>query len=518
MHQMTEEQREQLEKKLLLQLELDKRKLKGDFYYFVTEAWKVLDPHTELVPNWHIKYICFLAQMVVIDMVKNRPSRHEQILINICPRSLKSFILNICLPVWCWVHKSSLPIITASYALDLGLGFSRKSLTLINSDWFKIRFGDNILISREATQDILTVTGGSRYTTSTDGVVTGKGLMLGIIDDPSKVGDAKSTPAMEGAIRFYNESIYTRRNDPKKACIIVIMQRIAENDLAGHLLEQFGDDEKYLLHVNLPLIADGSEKIPYLKSFLKQYPEEEGNIYKDGYFFTDRFDDDFIISVKKRGTIFFQTQFMQNPLPTEGLLFRREWFNILPKEEFYKITKNKNYTVNFIVDSAYTKNTLNDPTGILAYTTIDGICYALNYKEGYVDSAFLPEFIEKFVRENRYSSRSIILIEPKGSGLVVISLLKRLTNLNVTDYKFPRSSKININMGKEERAESITSFVESGKFILVEGAYIENFLQQVTTFPLAKHDEGIDCMVMAILRSHYVETKYKKFRLRVSNR
>jgi len=111
---MTEEQREQLEKKLLLQLELDKRKLKGDFYYFVTEAWKVLDPHTELVPNWHIKYLCFIAQMVVVDMVKNRPARHEQILINICPRSLKSFIFNICLPVYAWILKPSLPIITAS--------------------------------------------------------------------------------------------------------------------------------------------------------------------------------------------------------------------------------------------------------------------------------------------------------------------------------------------------------------------------------------------------------------------
>ena len=395
------------------------------------------------------------------------------------------------------------------------MGFSRKSLTLINSDWFKVRFGDNILISREATQEVLTTTGGSRYVSSTDGTITGKGMMLGVVDDPSKVGDAKSKPALETAKVFYNDSVYSRRNNPKVACIFVIMQRLAQDDLAGHLLENFGDSEKYLLHINLPLIADGSEKIPYLKSFLKQYPEETDNVYRNNFFFTERFDDDFIVSAKKRGTIFYQTQYLQNPLPTEGLLFQRDWFNILPKEEFYKIAKNKNYTVNFIVDTAYTKNTLNDPSGILAYTTIDGICYGLNYKEGYVDSAFIPEFIEKFVRENKYNSRSIILIEPKGSGLVVISLLKRLTSLNVTDYKFPRSSKININMSKDERAEGVTAFVESGKFVLVEGAYTENFIQQITTFPLNKHDEAVDVMVMAILRSHYIETKFKKFGLKL---
>jgi predicted phage terminase large subunit-like protein len=340
-------------------------------------------------------------------------------------------------------------------------------------------------------------------------------MMLGVVDDPSKVGDAKSKPALETAKVFYNDSVYSRRNNPKVACIFVIMQRLAQDDLAGHLLENFGDSEKYLLHINLPLIADGSEKIPYLKSFLKQYPEETDNVYRNNFFFTERFDDDFIVSAKKRGTIFYQTQYLQNPLPTEGLLFQRDWFNILPKEEFYKIAKNKNYTVNFIVDTAYTKNTLNDPSGILAYTTIDGICYGLNYKEGYVDSAFIPEFIEKFVRENKYNSRSIILIEPKGSGLVVISLLKRLTSLNVTDYKFPRSSKININMSKDERAEGVTAFVESGKFVLVEGAYTENFIQQITTFPLNKHDEAVDVMVMAILRSHYIETKFKKFGLKL---
>jgi predicted phage terminase large subunit-like protein len=72
-------------------------------------------------------------------------------------------------------------------------------------------------------------------------------------------------------------------------------------------------------------------------------------------------------------------------------------------------------------------------------------------------------------------------------------------------------------MSKEERAHAITSMVEAGKVVIVEGTWNEKFISQVVTFPLAKNDEAVDTLVMAVLRSHYVDSRYKKFGLRKVN-
>jgi hypothetical protein len=229
-----------------------------------------------------------------------------------------------------WVLNPTIPIITASYSLDLGLGFSRKSQQIINSKWFQELFGDTIKIGRaeggrDAVQETENSKRGVRYVASTEGTITGKPLLLGIVDDPTKAQEGKHAKALQDSIEFYNESLWTRRNNPKTAVIITIMQRIAQKDLSGHIIERYYDEDlpqhknDEFLHINLPLIADGSEKIPYKKTFLKIHPEEANNIYKDNYFFANRFDERFIKDIKKRGDIFYNTQYQQNPFHPDGL-------------------------------------------------------------------------------------------------------------------------------------------------------------------------------------------------------
>lgn len=509
--------------------EIERRRIKADLYYFFTQSWRILEPHTPFIPNWHIKYLCFIAQIVATDIANGRESRHSQILINICPRSLKSFIFNIVLPVYQWILKPSTAIITASYSHDLGTGFSRKSQALITSAWFQELFGDIIQIGRaeggrDAVQETENSKRGSRYVASTEGTIVGKGGMLFVIDDPLKSIEGKQQSALDLSITFYNESVWTRRNDPRVAVVISIMQRLAQGDLAGHLVERYYDEtipqhkNRHLLHINLPLLQDGSEKIPYLKPFLKRYPEEKLNIYKNGYFFSDRFDERFVADIKKRGDVFYNTQYQQNPLPTEGLMFKRDWFPTISLDELIRLEKRNNLKRTFITDTAYTDKTKNDATGILTYLSHEGITYIINFEAEHIDSAYIPDYVEKYVKRFGYSRRSIITIEPKGSGKVVVSLFKRLKpDLNVIEYKYPKNAGTNINVKKEERADAITAMVESGKVVLVEGSWNELFLGQVTTFPLNKADEAVDTMVMAVLRSHFVDTVYRKFGLKKTN-
>jgi phage terminase large subunit-like protein len=517
------EKRAQLERAYLAYKELERRKCTEDMYYFFTKAWKVLEPHNEMEPNWHIPYLCMIAQMVAEDIAHGRPAKHSQVLINICPRSLKSFIFNIVLPVYQWILKPSTPIITTSYALDLGLGFSRKRQALINSRWFQSTFGDAIKIERaeggrESVQETENSERGVIYVASTGGTITGKGLLLGVNDDPVKASEGTQAKALEESVTFYNESLWTRRNNPKTAVIITVMQRIAEKDLSGHLIASHGDDLSSLLHINLPLEQDGTERIPYKEEFIKKYPEFKDQIYHHHFFFYNRYDLKFIREIKKRGDIFYNTQYMQNPLPTDGLVFKREWFKTIGKADFETIKRSNNLRSTHVLDTAYTTKTINDPTGGMTYYTHEDIIYISNFETDHIDSADLPDWVNRYVHRNGYTNRSTITIEPKGSGKVVVSLIKRMfKNLNVTEYKYPPSAKVNINMSKEERAHAITSMVEAGKVILVEGTWNEKFISQVVTFPLAKNDEAVDTLVMAVLRSHYVDSRYKKFGLRKVN-
>lgn len=500
----------------LLLKEAERRKCKSDMYYFFKKCWGIVDPYTELEENWHIKYQIFIAQLLVTRVANNQPSVFDQVLINVPPRSLKSWIFNICLPIYAWILNPSLPIVTTSYALQLSEGFSRKSLLIINSKWFQETFGDTIQVGRaeggrDAVGETINTAGGSRYVTSTGGTVTGKNLMIGVTDDPIKVGDAKFDKELERAIEFYEHTFYNRANDPKVAVQIIIMQRVAERDLAGHLIENYKDDKKFL-HINLPVQRNGKEKVPLLELFLKKYPEEVGKVYKGGYLFGDRFDETFIQKLKKKGAIFYNTQYMQDPLPPDGIIFKRDWFTIIEKDEYEKIVRANRLRPTFICDTAYTNKTMNDPSGILSYTYYDGTMYVSAYKDDHVDSAYIPDFVTKFVMGNGYDRRkSLITIEPKGSGKVAVSLLKRQTDLNVTEYKYPKSAKVNINMSKEERADPVVPIAESGKIVLVRGAWNEAFLSQITAFPLAAHDEAVDCMVMAALRCHYIDSRSKSF-------
>lgn len=511
--------REEQERILLLQYELDRRRHKESFYEFFKDAWKAVDPYTTLQENWHIKYQCFIAQQALKDVLSQKSAKHTTILINVPPRSLKSWVFNIALPVYAWINNPRLPMITASYSLDLGLGFSRKSQQIIFSDWFQRRYSDYVKIGlseggREAVGETETSDGGIRFVASTESTIVGKGMLLGVVDDPLKAGEANQQKALERNIKFWNESVDTRRNDPNYAVVIIIMQRLAEGDLSGYLIENYKEDEKFL-HINLPAVQDGTEKIPYLEQFLRLHPEETYNIYKDGYLFGGRFGDDFINRQQKKGTIFWNTQYQQNPLPTDGLLFKRDWFTKISFDEYLRLERTHNLKRSFITDTAYTDKAKNDPTAILTYAVQDGTTYIINAQTDHIDSAELPKYIENYVRRNGYDARrSVVTIEPKGSGSVVISLLKKLTDLNVIPYKYPVSAKVNINMSKELRAESIVPMVESGKLVLVDGGWNEQLIQQMTTFPLAKNDDLVDCTTMCLLRSHYIDQHYKKFALK----
>jgi hypothetical protein len=221
--------------------------LRQDLYAFTEKCFRDLNPATEFLRSWHIE--------VIVDALEACRRREvNRLIINTPPRSLKSIYASVAFPAWLLGHEPSGQIICASYAQDLANKHAMDCRALLSSKWYQDLFPTRLLSQRQAVQEFVTTQQGSRLATSVGGVLTGRGADFIIIDDPLKPDEALSETQRKAVNDWYDHTLYSRLNDKRKGCIILIMQRLHEDDLVGHVLGQ----EPWKL-VRLPAIAEEDE-------------------------------------------------------------------------------------------------------------------------------------------------------------------------------------------------------------------------------------------------------------------
>ena len=154
----------------------------------------------------------------------------------------------------------------------------------------------------------------------------------------------------------------------------------------------------------------------------------------------------------------------------------------------------------FFLDTAYTDKTSNDPSGIIATCKIGGDLYVTHAAKVNMKFPDLLRFIPDYTRQHGYSRRSTIRIEPKANGLSVIDQLKETSGLNVVSTPSPKDSK-------ETRLYAASPTVESGRVILVDGAWNEAFEDEICGFPAKPHDEYVDILGYAI--DYHISNPFK---------
>jgi len=108
----------------------------------------------------------------------------------------------------------------------------------LSSKWYQDLFPTRLSSHRQAVQEFVTTQQGFRLATSVGGVLTGRGADFIVIDDPLKPEEALSETQRNTANSWYDGTLYSRLNDKQRGCIIIIMQRLHEDDLVGHVLGQ----------------------------------------------------------------------------------------------------------------------------------------------------------------------------------------------------------------------------------------------------------------------------------------
>src|SRR5271155_64261 len=180
--------------------------------------------------------------------------RIRRLIINLPPRHLKSHLASVAFPAWCLGRNPSAQILCVSYAQELADKLSRDSRRIVASDWYRQAFPTRLSPQRQAVPEFETTAQGCRIATSVGGVLSGRGADIIIIDDPLKPEEALSQTQRQAANEWFDHTLYSRLNDKRKGAIILIMHRLHEDDLVGHVLAQ----EPWEV-VRFPAIAEDDE-------------------------------------------------------------------------------------------------------------------------------------------------------------------------------------------------------------------------------------------------------------------
>jgi hypothetical protein len=221
------------------------------FEAFIHRAFCVVTPGQDYAHNWHISAIAHKLDKV-------RRGEIKRLIIAMPPRYLKSLCVSIAFPAFLLGHDPTLRIIAASYADSLAVAHSNDFRRLVHSKEYKRLFPNTCIDPTKNTEsEVRTTQRGFRLATSVGGALTGRGGQLIIIDDPIKPDDAASEIARRRVIDWYEKTVTSRLDDKGEGAIILVMQRLHVDDLAGHLLDAGGWD-----YLGLPAMAEIEEEIP----------------------------------------------------------------------------------------------------------------------------------------------------------------------------------------------------------------------------------------------------------------
>lgn len=208
---------------------LEKKALEEDFYLFVCEAWPQVDGK-RLKPNWHMKAICDHLQAVHEGII-------NRLVINVPPGAGKSLIASVFWPAWRWCSDPKLQFIATSFSMRRTSNDNRRMRKLVESQWYQKRWPTTFAADQNEKLFFENSKGGFRRGEPFTQMTGARGNCV-IIDDPHSVDGAKSVAERTSTVETFLDAIPNRLNDLDEDSIVVIMQRLHEEDVTGAIIDR----------------------------------------------------------------------------------------------------------------------------------------------------------------------------------------------------------------------------------------------------------------------------------------
>lgn len=437
----------------------------------------------EYLDNWHIDCICDYLTNVFEGKTK-------RLIINVPPRTAKTLVVNIAYTAWLLGQDPSVKIIGISYAQRLSEKIAYRCRLLMETEWYKQLFpGTKLDQNQSQKASFLTTKGGGRFSTSVGGTLTGEGANYLLIDDPMNPDEALSDVKRINGNDWIDQAIYSRLNNPKEDRIVVIMQRLHDDDTTGHLMKTGKWDLVKMPAITGRLLTFKPREIEYSYDSLLHEERLPKEVLDDLQF--------------AMGSYAFAGQYLQEPVPLGGGEFKTDYLNYFNTDTLDAQPCNLYITV----DPATSKKKTSDFTAMVVwalapdqnYYLIDGIRERLNPTER----------IEKLFELHR--KWNVKTGKPPRVGYERYGMMSDTHYIqqkqNAENYRFP-VTEIHSGMQKEERIRRLIPVMEQQRVWLPNNLYTknskglpENFMnaiieQEILLFPFATHDDFLDAMAM----------------------
>jgi predicted phage terminase large subunit-like protein len=458
--------------------------LRSELRFFVQKSFQTILPGTPYLRNWHV-------DAIVYQLMRVKAGEISRLLINQPPRSLKSICVSVAYVAWLLGHDPTRRIIVVSYSNEFAAELHRQFRMIIDASWYRALF-PAMRPAKDSGTELVTTAGGSRYATSVAGSLTGRGADLIIVDDPLKAEEAMSETARRRVIDWYAGTLVSRLNDKENGPIVVVMQRLHEDDLAGYLLGQGGWE-----HLDLPAIAVEDSVIPIGPA--KMITRRRGEILH-----AERESQEVLDRIKAEiGSLMFSAQYQQRPIPPEGNLVRREWI------KWYASPPGPAEGAQVVQswDVASTASDTGDWSVCTTWLMIKRSYYLLDVWRGRLE---FPDLKRKLIALARERRANRIIIEQAGPGLHLIQELRTNPEPGV-------SVPIGINPegNKLMRMEAQSARFEAGQVYLPEQApWLATLLHELLGFPKGRHDDQVDSVSQFLNWAetiHHRETRYFEY-------
>jgi predicted phage terminase large subunit-like protein len=406
--------------------------------------------------------ICNALERVVIG-------KSKRLIINIPPRSGKTEIAVKAFMAWGMGLFPDSEFIHASYSKELATANTWETRAIMQHEAYAQIFGPPALRNDSNAKDhFRTEQGGVVYSTGADGTITGFGagkMRTGfggaiIIDDPHKAGEANSETMRNRVLSWFQVTMESRKNTVDTP-IIVIMQRLHENDLSGWLLA--GGNGETWDHVCIPAIDDAG-----LSFWPEQFPISD----------LDR--------KRLANAYVFAGQYMQRPAPVGGGIFKDEWW------QYWQAMPALEYRTIY-ADTAQKTGQENDYSVFQCWgKSKAGQAILIDQIRGKWESPELLVQARAFWAKHREGAAPLraMKVEDKVSGTGLIQTLSR-EGMPVVGIQRDRD--------KVTRAYDAAPFIQSGNVYLPANAsWLSDFLGEASLFPNGKHDDQLDPMMDAI--------------------
>jgi predicted phage terminase large subunit-like protein len=476
-----------------VQQELLTRRAEQSLASFYRQSWRLTQGQTPRIDNWHIDAICDHLQAVTNEQIR-------KLVINVPPRHSKSTTTCTAWPAWVWGPRN-LPQkrwIFTSFKLSLARRDSVHCRRIIESRWYRDRWGERFVLTgdQNAKDKYENDKAGVRMIGSFKGGVTGEGANVFVVDDPVDASKAETPGELERVIDVWESSFTSRLNDPEKDAFVIIMQRVAENDLCGHVLKQAGWE-----HLRLPaeyeldnpcrtFITVSGAKQP----FFEDPRTDDGELLNPARFNKAALDE------QRTNEYTYAAQQQQRPAPRGGLIFEDRWWRFYdekPREADGDPRRPDHGAQSW--DLAFKDLKTSDFIACLVGELYGADIYLTDYVMK--RASFTASCDEIRQMQSKHPHLDAILVEDKANGPAVADALAQEISGIVL---------VNPEGGKISRAYAAQPTLKSGNVYLPnpndpqtgraipERTWVKAFIKNCGTFPKGTHDDDVDAFTQLV--------------------